>query len=56
MNKGKERITESAPAIDEAVDFFDANAVELGVDVKDRVADTIVDICSGEGSGGVSRR
>lgn len=41
---------ETTPAIDKAVDFFNAHTVELGVDVKDRVADTIIDICSGEGS------
>lgn len=31
---------ETTPAIDKAVDFFNAHTVELGVDVKDRVADT----------------
>ena len=41
---------ETTPAIDKIVDFFDAHTVELGVDVKDRVANTIIDICSGEGS------
>jgi len=41
---------EVTPAIDKAVDFFDAHTVELGVDVRDRVADTIIDIRSGEGS------
>lgn len=41
---------ETTPAIDKAVDFFDAHTVELGVDVRDRVAYTIVDTCSGEGS------
>lgn len=40
----------TTPAIDKAVDFFDAHTVELGVDVRDRVSDTIIDICSGEGS------
>lgn len=41
---------ETTPAIDKAVDFFDAHTAELGVDVRDRVAHTIIDICSGEGS------
>lgn len=41
---------ETTPAIDKVVDFFNAHTVELGVDVKDRVADAIIDICSGEGS------
>ena len=41
---------ETTPATDKVIDFFNAHTVELGVDVKDRVADTIIDICSGEGS------
>lgn len=41
---------ETIPVIDKAVDFFDAHTVELGVGVKDRIADTIIDVCSGEGS------
>lgn len=40
----------TTPAIDKAVDFFNAHTVELSVDVTDRVADTIVDISTGEGS------
>lgn len=41
---------EITPTIDRAVDFFDAHTVELGVGVRDRVADTIINICTGEGS------
>ena len=41
---------ETTPAIDRAVDYFDAHTVELYPDVQDRVAYTIIDICSGEGS------
>jgi hypothetical protein len=41
---------ETTPAIDKVVDFFDAHTVELYSDVRDRVATTIIDICSGEGS------
>ena len=41
---------ETAPAIDRAVDYFDAHTAELYPDVRDRVAHTIVDIRSGEGS------
>lgn len=41
---------ETTPAIDKAVDFFDAYTVELYPDVRDRVAHTIIDIRSGEGS------
>lgn len=41
---------ETTPAIGEAVDFFDAHTVELYPDVRDRVADTVIDIRSGEGS------
>lgn len=41
---------ETAPAIDKAVDFFDAYTVELYPDVQDRVAHTIIDIRSSDGS------
>lgn len=41
---------ETTPAIDKAVDFFNAHTVELYPDVRDRVAHTIIDIRSGEGS------
>ena len=41
---------ETAPAIDKAVDYFNAYTVELYPDVRDRVAHTIIDIRSGEGS------
>ena len=41
---------ETTPAVDKAVGFFDAQTVELSFDVKDRVADMIIDVCSGEGS------
>jgi len=41
---------ETTPAIDKVVDFFNAYTVELYPDVRDRVAHTIIDICSGEGS------
>lgn len=41
---------ETTPAIDKAVDFFDAHTAELYLDVRDRVAHTIIDIRSGEGS------
>lgn len=41
---------ETTPAIDRAVDYFDAHTVELYPDVRDRVAHTIIDISSGEGS------
>jgi len=41
---------ETIPAIDQAADFFDAHTAELYPDVQDRVAHTIIDICSGEGS------
>lgn len=40
----------TTPAIDKAVDFFNAHTVELRADVRDRVVDMITDICSGEGS------
>ena len=38
------------PTVDRAADCFDAHTVELYPDVRDRVAHTIVDIRSGEGS------
>lgn len=41
---------ETTPAIDKAADFFDAHTVELYPDARDRVAHTIIDICSGDGS------
>lgn len=41
---------ETTPAIDRAVDYFSAYTVELYPDVQDRVAHTIIDIRSGEGS------
>lgn len=41
---------ETTPAIDKAVDFFDAHTVELYPGVRDPVAHTITDIRSGEGS------
>ena len=41
---------ETTPTIDQAVDYFDAHTVELYPDVRDRVAHTIIDIRSGEGS------
>lgn len=41
---------ETTPTIDTAIDFFDAYTVELYPDVRDRVAHTIIDIRSGEGS------
>lgn len=41
---------ETTPAIDTAVDFFSAYTVELYPDVRDRVATSIVDVRSGEGS------
>lgn len=40
----------TTPAIDAVIDFFNAHTVELYPDVKDRVAHTIIDICSDEGS------
>lgn len=43
---------ETTPPIDKAAAFFNAHTVELGLDIKDRVAVSIVDIRSG----GVSRR
>ena len=41
MSERKEHIVETTPAIDKAVDFFDAHPVELGVDAMDRVADEL---------------
>ena len=41
---------ETTPAVDRAVGYFDARTVELYPDVRDRVAHTIVDVRSGEGS------
>ena len=40
----------TTPAIDKAIDFFNAHTVEPGLDVKDRVAASIIDIRSGAGS------
>ena len=42
MNERKEHIMETTPAIDQAVDYFNAHTVELGVDVKDREADELL--------------
>lgn len=41
---------ETTPAIDTVVDFFNAHTVDLYPDVRDRVAHTIIDIRSGDGS------
>lgn len=41
---------ETTPTVGQAVGFFDAHTVELYPDVRDRVAHTIIDVCSGEGS------
>ena len=41
---------ETTPTIDQAVDYFSAYTVEIYPDVRDRVAHTIIDIRSGEGS------
>lgn len=41
---------ETTPAIDKVVDFFNAHTVELYPDARNRVAHTIIDIRSGEGS------
>ena len=41
---------ETTPTVDTVIDFFDAQTVELGLDVKDRVAASIVDVRSPEGS------
>lgn len=40
----------TTPTIEQAVDFFTTYTVELSPDVHDRVAHTIIDIRSGEGS------
>lgn len=40
----------TTPTVDQAVDYFDANSVELYLDVRDRVAHTIIDTRSGDGS------
>ena len=40
----------TTPAVDRVVDYFDAYTVELRPDVRDRVAHTIIDIRSGDGS------
>ena len=40
----------TTPTIDQVVDFFDAHTVELYPDVRDRVAYTVTDIRSGDGS------
>lgn len=41
---------ETTPAVDQVVDYFDAYTVELYPDVQDRVAHTVIDIRSGDGS------
>lgn len=41
---------ETIPTVDQAIDYFDAHTVALYPDVRDRVAHTIIDIRSGEGS------
>lgn len=41
---------ETTPTVDQAVDYFNAYAVEFHPDARDRVAHTIVDVNSGEGS------
>lgn len=41
---------ETTPTVDQAVDYFSAYTVELYPDVRDRVAHTIIDIRSGDGS------
>lgn len=41
---------DTTPATDRAVDCFDAHAVELRPDMRDRVSHTVIDIRSGEGS------
>lgn len=42
---------ETTPTVDTAIDFFDAHTVEPGVDVRDRTADTIIYVRSGEADG-----
>ena len=41
---------EATPTVDQAVDYFNAYTVELYPDVRDRVAHTIINICSIDGS------
>lgn len=41
---------ETTPTVDQAVDYFNAYTVELHPDVRDRVAHTIIDIRSSDGS------
>lgn len=41
---------ETTPSVDKAADYFDAHTVELYPDVRDRVAHTIIDVRSDEGS------
>lgn len=41
---------ETTPTTDQAVDYFNAHTVELCPDVRDRVAHTIIDIKSSDGS------
>ena len=41
---------ETTPTVDQAVDYFSAYTVELYPDVRDRVAHTIIDIRSSDGS------
>ena len=41
---------ETTPTVDQAVDYFSAYTVGLYPDVRDRVAHTIIDVRSGEGS------
>lgn len=41
---------DTTPAIDTAIGFFNAHTVELYPDVRDRVAASIIDVRSGEGS------
>ena len=41
---------ETTPTVDQAVDYFNAYTVELYPDVRDRVAHTIIDIRSSDGS------
>ena len=40
----------TTPTIDQVVNFFDAHTVELYPDVRDRVAYTVIDIRSSDGS------
>jgi hypothetical protein len=41
---------ETTPTVDQATDYFDAHTVELYPDVQDRVAHTVIDVRSSEGS------